>query len=124
MHIVLAVLVAVHALAHMVGFAAPFGYLKNPPPDPALLQRMGLSAAGSKALGVLWLIAMMVFIVAAVGLFRRSDWWPRVMIGACLLSILLTATFLPYAKFGLAVDIALAAFVFANRSYGWVSAST
>ena len=123
MHIALAVFVAVHAFAHMVGFAAPFGYLKNPPPDSALVQRLGLSGAGSKALGVLWLIAMLVFIVAAIGLYRRSEWWPRVMIGACILSVLLTATFLPYAKFGLAVDLALAAFVVANRNYGWLASS-
>jgi len=119
MLIVLATLVALHGLAHMVGFAAPFGYLKNPPPTP-LPEHLGLGAGAMKAVGIAWFIAMLVFVATAILMVRRDARWPAAMIAACALSILLTALFLPYAKIGLIVDVALIAFVIANRSYEWI----
>ena len=121
MYIALAVLIALHGLAHMVGFAAPFGYLKNPPPiDSLFFSRVTLPAGAMKGLGILWLTAVVLFVVAAVGLIRRDGWWTSVTVAACLLSLVLTVAFLPYAKIGLAVNLALLAFLFLNRNSAWI----
>jgi len=119
MLILLATLVGLHGLAHMVGFAAPFGYLKAPPPTP-LPEYLGLGPAAMKALGIAWLIAMLIFVAASILIVRRDPRWPTLIIAGCVLSVLLTALFLPYAKIGLVVDVALIAFVIANRSHEWL----
>lgn len=124
MYIALAVLIAIHGLAHMVGFAAPFGYLKTPPPlDSLFFGRIALSEAAMKALGILWLGAVILFVVAAVGIVRRASWWTPLTLAACLLSVALTMAFLPYAKIGFAVNVALLAFLYLNRNAAWIPAS-
>lgn len=121
MYIALAALIALHGMAHMVGFAAPFGYMKNPPPmDSLFVNRLALSSGGMKVLGIFWFAAAVVFVVAAVGLVRRTAWWAPVTLVACLLSIALSVAFLPYAKIGLLVDLLLIAFLYVNRTQAWV----
>ena len=122
MYIVLAALIALHGLAHMVGFAAPFGYLKNPPPmDSLFVNRLAITDSGMKVLGIFWFVAAFVFVAAAVGLIRRDSWWAPLTLVACLLSLALTVAFLPYAKFGLLVDVALIAFLYLNRNQIWIA---
>ena len=113
MYIALAALIALHGLAHMVGFAAPYGYMKNPP--------LALTGSSAKILGIFWFIAAVVFVVAAIGLMRKASWWTPVTLVACLLSIALSTVALPYAKIGLFVDVALVAFLFVNRGSGWIT---
>lgn len=122
MYIALAALIALHGMAHMVGFAAPFGYMKNPPPmDSLFVNRLAITNGGMKVLGIFWFAAAIVFVVAAVGLLRRTAWWAPVTLVACLLSIALSVSFLPYARIRLLVDVALIAFLYVNRSYSWVA---
>jgi hypothetical protein len=87
--------------------------MKNPPTV--------LTGSNAKILGIFWFVAAIVFVVAAVGLIRKESWWTPVTLVACLLSIALTAAFLPYAKIGLLVDLALVAFLFVNRGTGWIT---
>ena len=125
MYIALAALIALHGLAHMVGFAAPFGYLKNPPPmDSLFFSRITLPDGAMKAVGLLWLAAVVIFVVAAVGILRRQTWWTPLTLTATLLSLALTIAFLPYAKIGLVVNLALLAFLFLNRTASWIPSST
>ena len=121
MYIALAALIALHGLAHMVGFAAPFGYLKNPPPiDSLFFGRITPPDAAMKAFGILWLATVILFVVAAVGIIRRESWWTPLTLAACVLSSALTIAFLPYAKIGLVVNVALLAFLYLNRSSSWI----
>jgi hypothetical protein len=121
MYIALAAFIALHGLAHMVGFAAPWGYMKNPPPlDSLFVNKLSLTSASMKILGIFWFAAAIVFVAAAVGLIRKEAWWTSVALVGCLLSIALSVAFLPYAKFGLLVDVALIAFLFVNRGSGWI----
>ena len=113
MYIALAALIALHGLAHMVGFAAPFGYMKNPPPI--------LTSSNAKILGIFWIAAAVIFVAGAIGLIRKEAWWTPVTLVGCVLSIALTAAFLPYAKIGLLVDVALVVFVFVNRGSSWIT---
>jgi hypothetical protein len=103
-----------------VGFAAPFGYLKNPPPmSSTLLSTVG--PGGMKALGILWFVNAILFVAAGWGLLRHSPWWSQATIIACVLSLILTATFLPYAKIGLGVNLLLLAFMYLNSNAGWIT---
>jgi len=122
MYIVVAALIMLHGLAHMVGFAAPWGYLKNPlPMDSLFVNRLAITNSGMKVLGIFWFIAAFIFVAAAVGVIRRESWWAPVTLVACLLSIALTFSFLPYAKFGLLFNVALLAFLYVNRGHGWIT---
>ena len=124
MYIALAALIALHGLAHMVGFAAPFGYLKDSPPlDSLFFNRVTLPDAAMKAIGILWLGTVILFVVAAVGIIRRESWWTTMTLAACVVSSVLTIAFLPYAKIGLAVNVALFAFLYLNRSTAWIPGS-
>ena len=122
MYIVVAALIMLHGLAHIVGFAAPWGYLKNPlPMDSLFVNRLAITNSGMKVLGIFWFIAAFIFVAAAVGVIRRESWWAPVTLVACLLSIALTFSFLPYAKFGLLFNVALLAFLYVNRGHGWIT---
>jgi hypothetical protein len=120
MYIALGLLMMLHGMAHMVGFAAPFGYLDNPPPVSSTLFS-AIGPGGMKALGILWLANAVLFIVAGFGLLRHSPWWSQATIIACVLSLILTASFLPYAKIGLGVNLLLLAFVYFNSNAGWIT---
>ena len=122
MYIVVAALIMLHGLAHIVGFAAPWGYLKKPlPMDSLFVNRLAITNSGMKVLGIFWFIAAFIFVAAAVGVIRRESWWAPVTLVACLLSLALTFSFLPYAKFGLLFNVALLAFLYVNRGHGWIT---
>ena len=91
--------------------------------DSLFVNRFAITNSGMKVLGIFWFIAAFIFVAAAVGVIRRESWWAPVTLVACLLSLALTFSFLPYAKFGLLFNVALLAFLYVNRGHSWISAS-
>ena len=109
MTVVFALVLVVHGLIHLLGFAKAFGFADLPQ----------LTQPVSPFLGVLWLIAAFLFLAAAGLLFVSPRWWWA--IGACALVVSMVAIVPSWAdaKFGaLANLIVLVGVVFGFLAQG------
>lgn len=85
--IVLAMLM--HGVGHMVFFleafpGSPMGFADAPWLLPGAFT---VTSAVGKAFALLWLLAMLGFLVAAVGLLRRKEWWPALAVASAVISL-------------------------------------
>jgi hypothetical protein len=114
MQTVLAVFVALHGLAHLVGFA---GAWQLGEPGRVLHKsnifggRFKLSSSQLRLAGLLWLICALAFIVVAVLQHAVSPFFPAVALGVAATSGLLCLAFLPEARIGLAINVMIIAAV-------------
>ena len=109
MTVVFAIVLVVHGLIHLLGFAKAFGLADLPQ----------LTQPISPFLGVLWLIAAFLFLAAAGSLFVWPRWWWA--IGACAIVVSMVAIVPSWAdaKFGaLANLIVLVGVVFGFLAQG------
>src|SRR5919198_5722856 len=75
MTVVFAIVLVVHGLIHVLGFAKAFGLADLPQ----------LTQPVSPSLGILWLLAALLFLAAAAALFLwPRGWWA---IGACAIVV-------------------------------------
>ncbi len=86
----LAFIIFVHGLIHIMGFARAFGYGN-------ITQ---LTKHISKPVGSIWLLACMLFVIAAIGLIMKKDGWPVLALLAVVISQMLIFTSWTAAKFG------------------------
>jgi len=84
------VVVAVHGLIHLMGFAKAFGL--------AAFEQLRVPI--SQPLGLLWLAAALLFLLSAMLLFAAPGWWWAPALGAVLVSQLVILTSWSDAKFG------------------------
>lgn len=95
MKIALALIIAIHALIHLAGFAKAFDY--------ANISR--LTQPISKPAGLLWLIATLLFLAALIMLLLGSEVWWAVAAVATALSQILIFTSWSDAKFGTLANV-------------------
>jgi hypothetical protein len=90
-----AIIVLVHGLIHLMGFAKAFRYaaIKN------------ITGKISRPAGLLWLITAMLFILALAGFLMDKSFWTIAAIAAALLSQILIATVWKDARFGTIANI-------------------
>lgn len=100
-------LLVLHGLIHLMGFAKAFGYAELPQ----------LQLPISKGMGVLWLVAGVAVIGAAVLLAVAPRAWGMVAIVAALLSQIVIVSAWSDARFGTLANILL----FAAGVYGFVA---
>src|SRR3990170_2517992 len=97
-------LLSVHGLVHLIGFvvpwkiASPEGFTYN---TTILAGRVELGDGGIRSFGVLWLLATVAFVLAAVGLWAGQSWWWPLAIGVSIASIALCVLGLPDAWIGI-----------------------
>lgn len=98
MFTLLMVLLGIHALIHLMGFAKAFGYAEI----PALTQTI------SRPMGLLWLLASVLLLAVTIGIFlHRADWWIWGL-PALLLSQALIFSAWKDARFGSLANLVLA----------------
>ena len=90
MRIVLVLLIILHGLIHLMGFAKAFQFG----------EMAQFAKEISRPMGILWLLAALLFIVTAIGFFLRKDWWPILGISMVILSQGLIFTTWADAKYG------------------------
>jgi hypothetical protein len=119
MRFVLAFLLAAHGIAHIPGFISSWklATLAELPYKTTIFSgRLDVGDAGIRIIGVLWLVAALAFLVAAIALATATAWAGRFMSAAVLASALLCVAGWPDARMGLAVNLGLAlVFAFAAR---------
>jgi 2-hydroxy-6-oxonona-2,4-dienedioate hydrolase len=128
MRIALSLFLALHGVAHLVGFLAPWGLILSsgagtPLPDPHLLLggRVVVGDTAARGLGVLWLGIGMAFAVVAFGVWRRAPWAIPAFAGVTLASLLLCAAWWPVTRIGAALNalLLLGLTIGVYRAYGF-----
>lgn len=85
----------VQALIHVIGFAKAF----------QLSEIEQLTQSVSKPIGVLWLVAALLFVLSTTLVFLKKDWWFIIAGISIILSQILIIMFWKDAKFGTIVNI-------------------
>ena len=95
MRIVLLLLMILHGLIHMLGFAKAFQFG----------EMAQFTKEISRPMGILWFLAALLFILTAIAFFLRKDWWPLLGIVVVILSQGLIFTTWADAKYGTIANV-------------------
>lgn len=107
---IFAVVVGLHGLTHWIGFAVPWGLTTSPDFPSSTSAAWGtieLGEAGARMVGLLWLVVIPVFALAAVGLWQRRTWAVPLTAIAALASLPLCILASPAAIGGIWLDVAI-----------------
>ena len=122
MRIVLAALMALHGIAHLVGFAGAWQLAASggiPYKTTVLAGRVDLGDVGIRAVGLLWVVAALAFVTVALGAAFDTAWWTKAAVIVAVGSLALTMLELPEARIGLVVNLALIATLLLVARYSW-----
>lgn len=119
MRLVAALLLALHGMAHLVGFRAAFWPAPGLPVRSSLFGGLlGVGYFGTRALGVLWLLLALGYLLSAVLFLARHPSWSAVTLGVTCTSAMMCLLFWPEARIGLVIDVVLLAIVLALSRTG------
>ena len=98
-----------HGLVHLIGVVV-YWQLAEVEDFPAykttlLNGRLEIGDLGMRIYGLSWLIAALGFVIAAVGMVFRLDWWMPVLFAASIFSLVVNAIDWEWAKYGALLDI-------------------
>lgn len=91
----LVIVAIIHGLIHLIGFAKAF----------KLAEVNQLTQTISKPMGILWFVTAILFVVSAVLLFVKKDYWWALAIAGVVLSQVLIFLNWPDAKFGTIANV-------------------
>lgn len=114
MRFLLALLMAVHGIAHGVGFVVTWRLteFQDMPHDTSLLSgTVDVGETGIRIVGVLWLLTGLVFLVAAAAAVLNASWWPTVTVVAAICSLPLSVAGWPESRLGVLVNVILLALI-------------
>ena len=100
-------IVIIHALIHLLGFLKAF----------QLAEINQLTQNISKPMGILWLLALILFLAAAIQLISNHDLWWITALAAVILSQVLIILFWQDAKFGTIANIIILLSVIAGYGF-------
>ncbi|HET9708512.1 MAG TPA: hypothetical protein VFP39_09420 [Gemmatimonadales bacterium] len=121
MRIALALVLTVHALAHLPGLLVPWriATLAEMPYKTTVLDgTVDVGDVGIRVVGVLWLVAAIAIAVGAGGVLAGTSWGPSVALLAASFSALLCIGGWPEARLGLLVNAGIIILLFASRRAG------
>ena len=104
-----AAILGLHGVIHVLGFLSTWQMGAFTAVSATPLYPSGL-ATGSPVvlvLGVLWLITMAAFLLAAIGVVLRVAWWKSVAVSAACVSLVLCIAWWNSAWFGVLIDVAI-----------------
>ena len=100
MRIVLVILIGIHGIIHLFGFLRAFDFSEF----------NGISQPISKLLGIVWLLAFLLFIATLVLMLSHYDYWWIIGILAVLVSQVLILTYWKDAKLGTILNLVILAY--------------
>lgn len=118
--IVLAAAIAAHGLIHLIGFVVPWqlaAVAGFPYRTTVLDGTADLGEVGVRLVGMLWLAGAIGFVVAAVGIVRRTTWALPLTAILAIGSLMVCLVGLPETAMGIAVNALILAGV------AWVARS-
>ncbi len=102
-----AVVVAGHGLIHLIGFVVPWGIARPegfPYRTTALDGAIVLGDTGARVVGLVWLACAVGFVVAGLGIWRRTRWALPLAASLAIVSILVCVLGLPEAVAGVVMN--------------------
>jgi hypothetical protein len=112
MRLAFAIFLFIHGLAHGVGALTVSGIVKdeNAPSDPTFL----LTGFDSghwifKLMAVIWLLPLIGFVFAGIGVIQEAEWALPVIIVSTVLSTILSLIWVKAAPFGLVANLVVIA---------------
>ncbi len=103
-------LILIHGLIHLIGFqvyAQKAQVAEMPFKTTFLRGWIDLGDSGTRLYGLLWLLPMLGFILAGVGLLLHTTWWQPALIIGSLASLILTGMDWSNAFRGTLIDLIL-----------------
>ena len=113
--IIVSVIFALHGLIHLFGFVAFLKIVETKDIQyrtTIFAGKVDVGDFGIKIVGILWLLAAVGFVIAAVGVFGLSDWWQSVTLYVTIFSLIITITGIPDSVFGAVTNIIILAYLF------------
>lgn len=110
MRFVLAFFLLAHGVAHLVGFVSSWklATLAELPYKTTVFSGcVDMGDAGIRVVGVLWLLAALAFLIAAIAVATEAGWAVRFTLAAVIASLMLCVVGWPDARFGVAVNVGL-----------------
>jgi hypothetical protein len=104
------VVLALHGLIHLIGFLVPWRLATVdgfPYRSTVLNGSMEMGDVGVRALGVVWLLLAVGFVVAAFGVWRGESWALLLTAGLSVISLAVCIVGLPEASAGIAVNFVI-----------------
>lgn len=95
---VVVIVLILHGLIHLMGGMNELGLAKIQ--DLSGKTLIPLSGSIQTTLGVIWFITVGLFILSAIGLLIKQQWWKTIAICAIIVSQLLIVIWWPDAKWG------------------------
>ena len=123
MHVLIALFLFGHGLAHLVGFVTSWRLVKleeTPYTTRILGGLIDIGRTGTRLVGLLWLAAGTAFIAVGIGVILLKPWWRPYAISLSFASLGLCILGLPETKFGIVANIFIIAFMFIGHSQGWL----
>jgi hypothetical protein len=123
MRLALSVLMALHGVAHLVGFVGPWRFAVRataPYKTTVLAGRFDVGDRGIRVVGALWLLTALAFLFAAVGGATNSSWWIAVAATVTVASVALSAVEWPEVRIGLLVNLGIIAALALGYRFAWL----
>lgn len=112
-----ALLLIAHGIAHLVGFAVPFGLVATPDVSErttVLNGALDVGETGAKVIGILWLALALGFCASGAAAF--TGWWDAVwVVRLAAISLVFCLVGWPDARIGLFVNLAIIGALFTIR---------
>lgn len=108
MRVALAMLMAIHGIAHTAGFAESWRLAPAsgvPYRTTVFGGRVDLGDSGIRTIGVLWLGVAIAFLCVAAATVLDTWWWRPAAVAAASASIALTFLELPQARLGTLINV-------------------
>ena len=118
MRYAVAALLAVHGSIHAIGFAGAWGLaeFEGASPSPTNLVELEAGSSSLKVLALVWLLALVAFLAAALLLVTGSSAWRPVALVAAIISMVPVALWWQDAPMGAVANaLVVAAVLFADR---------
>jgi hypothetical protein len=123
MRIALGILIALHGIAHVVGFVMPW-QLMTPEAGgystTILNGRIDLGSGGIRMLGLIWLALAVGFVLAALGSWLGFGGWVRAAAVLAIVSLALSVLGWPEAKIGVPVNLAILGALYMGTRLDWL----
>ena len=123
MHFVISALFVIHGVAHLVGFVVPWRIttLEETPYKTTILNgKIDVGDSGIRAIGLVWLVTALAFMVCAIAVAMQLQWWMWVAMAATLISFDLTIIGWPESRIGVAVNVLIVVMLIAS-ALGWIA---
>ena len=120
---VVGVFFVLHGLVHLLPFGVSWQLFTTddlPYSTVVLGGRVDVGHTGIRLVGLLWLLATLIWVVAGVGLILLAPWWTALTVAAALFSSLVCILGLPMAKYGLLINVVVLVLVVLNGQFHWL----